>query len=63
MDALRPFVKLADERDERYRKRGGDPDSFPDTHPAFDISATALPCGVWRKARSALQAATVGGGK
>lgn len=52
--ALEPFVQLADARDARYRKRGGKPESFPDTHPSYDIAAGELKVGVWRAARAAL---------
>jgi hypothetical protein len=57
--ALEPFVALADKRDARYRKRGGNPDSFPDAHPSYDISAEKLelPMGAFRRARAALAAA------
>lgn len=53
-EALKPFVDLADARDGRYRERGGKPESFPDTHPAYDIEATELALGAWRRARAAL---------
>ena len=53
-EALRPFVELADARDAAYRKRGGNMDDFPDTHPAYDISAYDLKLGVFRKARALL---------
>ena len=53
--ALKPFVELADKRDDIYRKRGGNGDAFPDYHPAYDITAEALPLGVWRRARAALK--------
>lgn len=57
-EALEPFVALADKKDAIYRQRGGRPDSFPDTHPSYDISADSrvLPMGPWRKARTALSA-------
>jgi hypothetical protein len=56
--ALEPFVAKMQKVEDQYRKRGGDPDSFPNTHPSFDISADSreLPLGVWRCARSALAA-------
>ena len=46
--AIGPFVRLHKKRDEIYRKRGGNQDIFPDTHPAYDISARDMPVGVWR---------------
>lgn len=52
--ACEPFKALADKREAAYRRRGGVSDNFPDTHPAFDISAKELPMGVWRNLRSAL---------
>lgn len=54
--ALKPFVALADKRDAHYRRRGGNCDNFPDTHPSYDIDAgkRELPMGVWRAARAAL---------
>jgi hypothetical protein len=54
-EALEPFVKLSDERDAIYRKRGGDPDSFPDTHPSYSFEATQLPMKMWRRARATLR--------
>ena len=54
-EALEPFVDLANKRDAIYRKRGGNGDSFPDTHPAYDIKAEELRLGVWRQARAALK--------
>jgi len=53
MKAGTPFIKYSDMRDNQYRQRGGNPDSFPDKHPAYDISAHALPLGVWRALREA----------
>lgn len=47
--AIGPFVRLHKKQDEIYRRRGGNPDAFPDTHPAYDISARELPVGVWRR--------------
>lgn len=54
--ALAPFAKLAKDREERYRKRGGNLDIYPDSHPSFDICADhkELPLGVWRAAIAAL---------
>lgn len=54
--ALEPFVALADKRDAHYRRRGGNCDNFPDTHPSYDIDAgkRELPMGAWRAARAAL---------
>lgn len=54
VEALEPFVRLADRRDKRYRERGGEPNDFPDSHPAYDISAYELRMGAWRRARAAL---------
>ena len=55
--ALIPFVAKMQKVEDQYRKRGGNPDSFPDTHPSFDIIADKLelPLGVWRRARSAYE--------
>ena len=53
--ALKPFVELADKRNAIYRKRGGNSDAFPDTHPAYDIKAEELRLGIWRQARAALK--------
>jgi len=52
--ALEPFVKKFDTVEATYRKRGGKPESFPDTHPSFDVKAKELRIGVWRAAKSAL---------
>ena len=54
--ALEAFVAKMQKVEDRYRKRGGNPDAFPDTHPSFDISAGSreLPLGAWRRARTAL---------
>ncbi len=54
--ALKPFVAKMKKVEDQYRKRGGNPDAFPDTHPSFDISADSreLPLGAWRRARTAL---------
>lgn len=54
--ALEPFVALADKRDAHYRRRGGNCDNFPATHPSYDIDAgkRELPMGAWRAARAAL---------
>lgn len=54
-EALKPFALFYDQRHQRYVKRGGSFAAFPDTHDAFDISASdpALPLGVWRSAYSA----------
>ena len=52
MKAGTPFIKYSDMRDNQYRQRGGNPDSFPDKHPAYDISAHALPLGSGAPARS-----------
>jgi len=54
-EALKPFVELADRRDDHYRKRGGNPDGFPDGHPSYDIKAETISLGVWRRARAALE--------
>ena len=53
--ALEAFVAKMQKVEDRYRKRGGNPDAFPDTHPSFDISADSreLPLGAWRRARTA----------
>lgn len=56
IEALRPFVELYEKVDERYRKRGGNPDVFKDTHPFSDIPAGDLPMGVWRRAQAAFRA-------
>jgi hypothetical protein len=53
-EALRPYVQFADRVEEKYRKHGGNPDTFPDTHPFADIRANEIPTGVWRNARAAL---------
>ena len=55
-EALEPFVALANARDANYRKRGGNPDTFPDSHPSYDIDADKrdLPMGAWLRARAAL---------
>ena len=57
-DAVGPFVAKMQKVEDQYRKRGGNPDAFPDTHPSFDISADSreLPLGVWRRARTAYEA-------
>lgn len=52
--ALRPFVSKMQAMEDDYRKRGGDPDIFPDTHPSFNVEAHVLPIGIWRAARAAL---------
>jgi hypothetical protein len=54
--ALEVFVAKMQKVEDQYRKRGGNPDAFPDTHPSFDISADSreLPLGAWRRARTAL---------
>lgn len=52
--ALRPFVALADQRDARYRRRGGDPSIWRDDSPACGIKAAELPNRVWRNARATL---------
>jgi len=54
--AMEPFAALARKRDDHYRRRGGNPDAFPDTHPSYDIDAEKreLPMGVWRRALAAL---------
>ncbi len=53
---LEPFVTLADERDARYRQRGGEPDKFPDTAKFYgDFASNELPTiGHFRRARSVL---------
>lgn len=53
-EALESFVSHADKVDNKYRRRGGNPDSFPDTHPFADISAYDIRIGSWRNARAAL---------
>ncbi len=54
--ALEPFVAKMQKVEDRYRKRGGNPDAFPDTHLSFNISADSreLPLRAWRRARVAL---------
>lgn len=51
--ALEPFAKLHEARTAIYQKRGGDLDSFPDSHPAYDITAHQLRLGIWRRASDA----------
>lgn len=53
-EALRPFVAKMQAVEDKYRKRGGNPDGFPDNHPSFGIAADELRMGVWRAARSAI---------
>ena len=55
--SVQPFIDLLNTREERYRKRGGDLNIFPDTHPAFDVAADDFNLGAWRALRDAAIAA------
>lgn len=53
-EALQPFAAICGRAEELYRKRGGNPDSFPDSHPSLVVGPRDLTLGDWRKARAAL---------
>ena len=51
---LEPFTSKMERVEAAYRRRGGNPDTFGDKHPSFDVTAEELPLGVWRALRGSV---------